>query len=134
MAGAQDDTLGKALVRAHRWRRKIESAHAKSITDLAEQEGVTDTYICLLLPLTRLAPDIVEAVLDGRQPEGPEAGRGAGEWAARLGRAASELALRIAAILFSFVTGGHADAGSLRHARSYGKGRMRDQLGPSSRR
>ena len=33
-----DETLIKALVRAHRWRRKIESGHAKSITDLAEQE------------------------------------------------------------------------------------------------
>jgi hypothetical protein len=36
-----DETLVKALVRAHRWRRKIESGHAKSITDLAEQENVT---------------------------------------------------------------------------------------------
>ena len=41
---------------------------AKSITDLAEQEGVTDAYVCRLLPLTCLAPDIVEAILDGRQP------------------------------------------------------------------
>jgi hypothetical protein len=36
----RDDTLIKALVRAHRWRRQIESGAAKSITDLAEQEGV----------------------------------------------------------------------------------------------
>jgi hypothetical protein len=66
----RDETLVRALVRAHRWRRKIESGHAKSITDLAEQEGVTDAYVCRLLPLTCLAPDIVEAVLDGRQPKG----------------------------------------------------------------
>jgi len=66
----RDDTLVKALVRAHRWRRKIESGKAKSITDLAEQEGVTDAYVCRLLPLTCLAPDIVEAILDGRQPKG----------------------------------------------------------------
>jgi hypothetical protein len=38
----RDDTLIKALVRAHRWRRRIESGQAKSVTDLAEQEGVTD--------------------------------------------------------------------------------------------
>jgi hypothetical protein len=57
-------------VRAHRWRRRIESGQAKSITDLAEQEGVTDAYVCRLLPLTCLAPDIVEAILDGRQPKG----------------------------------------------------------------
>ena len=42
----------------------------KSITDLAEHEGVTDAYVCRLLPLTCLAPDIVEAILDGRQPKG----------------------------------------------------------------
>jgi hypothetical protein len=64
-----DETLIKALVRAHRWRRRIESGQAKSITDLAEQEGVTIAYVCRLLPLTCLAPDIVEAILDGRQPK-----------------------------------------------------------------
>ena len=66
----RDDTLIKALVRAHRWRRKIGSGQAKSITDLAEQEGVTDAYVCRFLPLTCLAPDIVQAILDGRQPKG----------------------------------------------------------------
>jgi hypothetical protein len=66
----RDETLVKALVRAHRWRRRIESGHAKSITDLAEQEGVTVAYVCRLLPLTCLAPEIVEAILDGRQPKG----------------------------------------------------------------
>jgi hypothetical protein len=66
----RDETLIKALVRAHRWRRQIESGRAKSVTDLAEQEGVTDAYVCRLLPLTCLAPDIVEAILDGRQPKG----------------------------------------------------------------
>ncbi len=66
----RDETLVAALVRAHRWRRRIESGRAKSVTDLAEQEGVTDAYVCRLLPLTCLAPDIVETILDGRQPKG----------------------------------------------------------------
>src|SRR5918995_6293817 len=66
----RDEMLVKALVRAHRWRRRIESGQARSITDLAEHEGVTVAYICRLLPLTCLAPDIVEAILDGRQPKG----------------------------------------------------------------
>jgi hypothetical protein len=57
-------------VRAHRWRRKIENGRAKSVTDLDAQEGVTDAYVCRLLPLTCLAPDIVEAILDGRRPKG----------------------------------------------------------------
>jgi len=66
----RDETMIKALVKAHRWRRRIESGKAKSITDLAAQEGVTDAYVCRILPLTWLAPEIVEAILDGRQPEG----------------------------------------------------------------
>jgi hypothetical protein len=66
----RDETFVRALVRAHRWRRRIESGRARSITDLAEQEAVTDAHICRLLPLTCLAPDIVAAILDGRQPNG----------------------------------------------------------------
>jgi hypothetical protein len=80
----RDDALIKALVRAHRWRRRIESGQAHSITDLAEQEGVTDAYVCRLLPLTCLAPDLVEAMLDGRQPKGLRLaemlGNGPGSW------------------------------------------------------
>ena len=40
------------------------------MTTLAEQECVTAAYVCRLLPLTWLAPDIIEAILDGRQPKG----------------------------------------------------------------
>jgi hypothetical protein len=67
---ARDETLIKALVKSHRWRRKIESGQARSVTDLAGQEGVTDAYVCRVLPLTCLAPDVVEAILGGRQPKG----------------------------------------------------------------
>jgi hypothetical protein len=68
-APRRDPDQAARLVRPHRWRR-IESGQTKSITDLAEQEGVTDAYVCRLLPLTCLAPDIVEAILEGRQPKG----------------------------------------------------------------
>jgi hypothetical protein len=87
----RDQTLIKALVRAHRWRRRIESGQAKSITDLAEQEGVTVAYVCRLLPLTCLAPDIVEAVLDGRQPRGLRLAEVLGNGPLAWGRAAIEL-------------------------------------------
>ena len=60
--------LIKALVRAHCWRRRIESGQARSITDLAEQEGV-QTRTSPVAPATRRAPDVVEAILDGRQPK-----------------------------------------------------------------
>jgi hypothetical protein len=73
-----DETLIKALGRAHRWRRQIESGRAKSITDLAEQEGVTDAYVCRLLPLTCLAPDIVEAISTGGSRRGSGSPRSSG--------------------------------------------------------
>jgi hypothetical protein len=72
---------------AYRWRRRIEGGQAKSITDLAEQEGVTDAYVRRLLPLTCLAPSIVEAILDGAAAEGADACRDAGERVGGLGGA-----------------------------------------------
>ena len=95
---SRDETLVKALVRAHHWRRRIESGQAPSVTDLAGQEGVTDAYVCRVLPLTCLAPEIVEAIIDGRQPKGLRLaemlGRDAGEWAAALGGAAGAVGVR----------------------------------------
>ena len=66
----RDERLIQAIVKAHRWRRRIESGKAKSITDLAAQEGVSDAYVFRVLTLTCLAPAIVEQILDGTQPEG----------------------------------------------------------------
>jgi len=65
-----DDTMLKLLIKAHCWRRRIESGKAKSITDLAAQENVTIAYVGKLLKLTCLASDITAAILDGRQPRG----------------------------------------------------------------
>jgi hypothetical protein len=61
-----DNALLKALARAHRWRRKIESGDYASITDLAKAEGVNQSYACRVLRLSLLAPIIVTAILDGR--------------------------------------------------------------------
>ena len=60
----------KLLIKAHRWRRRIESGKAKSIADLAAQGNVTDAYVNRVLLLTCLAPDIAAAILDGAHPRG----------------------------------------------------------------
>jgi hypothetical protein len=60
-----DDSIAKALARAHRWRTLIEDGTYASITELAKDKGFNQSYACRLLRLTLLAPDIVEAVLDG---------------------------------------------------------------------
>jgi hypothetical protein len=65
-----DNTLIKALARAFRWKRMLESGEFATIAELAEREGIASSYMTRLLRLTLLAPDIVEAILDGRQ--GPE--------------------------------------------------------------
>lgn len=65
-----DPALIKALARAFRWRRMLETGTASSVSDIARQEKVTTSYVSRVLRLTLLAPDIVEAILEGRQPPG----------------------------------------------------------------
>ena len=65
-----DNSLVKALARAHRWKRLLEEGHHTSLTELAQAEGINRSYLCRVLRLTLLAPDLVEAILEGRQPEG----------------------------------------------------------------
>jgi hypothetical protein len=62
-----DSTLVKALARAFRWKRMLESGEFATITELAEREGIAYTYMARVLRLTLLAPDSIEAILDGRQ-------------------------------------------------------------------
>ena len=64
-----DNTLIRSLGRAHRWKRLIENGTYGSIKELATAEKVNDSYVCRMLRLTLLAPDVVEAILDGRQPK-----------------------------------------------------------------
>jgi hypothetical protein len=61
-----DETLIRALARAHRWKRLLEEGSCRSAAEIAE-EGVTRSFVNRLLRLTLLAPDIQEAILDGRQ-------------------------------------------------------------------
>lgn len=65
-----DNTLLKALARAFRWKRMLESGEYTTIAELAEREGIAPSYMTRVLRLTLLTPDIVEAILDGKQ--GPE--------------------------------------------------------------
>jgi hypothetical protein len=69
MPSQVDITLVKALARAFRWRRMLETGHYATVKDLAAGERINPSYASRLLRLTLLAPDIVEAILDGRQPE-----------------------------------------------------------------
>ena len=63
-----DNSLINALAKAHLWRRLIESGKYSSAAELSRAEDINESYLCRVLRLTLLAPDIVEAILDGRQP------------------------------------------------------------------
>ncbi len=62
-----DSTLVKALARAFRWKRMLESGEFATIAELAEHERIASSYITRVLRLTLLAPDIVEAILNRKQ-------------------------------------------------------------------
>ena len=62
-----DPALVKALARAQRWKRLLESGRCGSLAELAAAEKTDRSYLGKTLRLTLLAPDIVEAILDGRQ-------------------------------------------------------------------
>ena len=65
-----DSTLVKALARAFRWRRMLESGVVTTVGEIAVREKINKSYVSRVLRLTLLAPEIVEAILDGRHPEG----------------------------------------------------------------
>ena len=60
-----DSTLVKALARAFRWKRMLESGDFATIAELAEREGIAPSYMTRVLRLTLLAPEIVQAIFDG---------------------------------------------------------------------
>jgi hypothetical protein len=59
-----DRTLVKALARAHRWRRLLEEGRFGTLADLADAERISRSYVCRVLRLTLLAPNIVERILN----------------------------------------------------------------------
>jgi hypothetical protein len=65
-----DNAMVKALARAFRWRKMLDTGVYSTIEDLAKAKGIGKTYVSQVLRLTLLAPEIVEAILDGRQPAG----------------------------------------------------------------
>ncbi len=65
-----DPALIKALARGFRWRRMLEEGRYASISEMAAAEKIERGYLGSLLRLTLLAPELVEASLEGRQPEG----------------------------------------------------------------
>ena len=62
--------LAVMAARAHRWQELLESGRYASIGELALDVGVDNSYLARMLRLTLLAPDLIEAILDGTEPDG----------------------------------------------------------------
>jgi hypothetical protein len=64
-----DSTLVKALGRAFRWQRMLDSGTYGSVAELAKAERINASYVCRILRLTLLAPSIVEEAMNGTQSQ-----------------------------------------------------------------
>ena len=64
-----DNAMVKALARAFRWRHLLESGTYGTIDEIAKAERINPSYVSRVLRMTQLAPEIVEAILEGRQTE-----------------------------------------------------------------
>jgi hypothetical protein len=61
-----DNTLVKALARAFRWRRLLETGVYATVAEMADAEGINRSYVSRVLRLTLLAPELVERILYGQ--------------------------------------------------------------------
>jgi len=62
--------LAVMVARAHRWRELLEAGQYPTIRALAADLGVDNSYVARILRLTLLAPDLIEAILAGTEPDG----------------------------------------------------------------
>jgi hypothetical protein len=69
MCRGADNAMIKALARAFRWREMLETGTYATITEMAHAEHIDHGYLGRILRLSLLAPDLVEAIVAGRQPE-----------------------------------------------------------------
>jgi site-specific DNA recombinase len=63
-----DPSLVRLIVRAHRLARRLAENPSWTLEDVASQENMGGPYAARLIRLNYLAPDIVAAILDGKQP------------------------------------------------------------------
>ncbi len=64
------ETMFLALARAHAWTGLIESGKIATVTQLADKLQLDIAYVTRILHLVNLAPEIQEAIIAGREPDG----------------------------------------------------------------
>jgi hypothetical protein len=58
------------IVRAFKWQKMLDEGKYGSVKELADSIGLDSSYVATTIRFTLLAPDIVEAILDGKEPSG----------------------------------------------------------------
>jgi len=66
--GGKDPMLIETIARGHSWFEEIASGQSATVRDIAKREGVDEGDVSRMMCFAFLAPDIVEAIVDGRQP------------------------------------------------------------------
>ena len=64
-----NEKLVNAFANAYKWQEMIKSGEISGLSDIARLEKTDKAYISKIFKLNYVAPDIVEAILDGKQPE-----------------------------------------------------------------
>lgn len=64
------EPMHQSLARAFAWTELIESGKVKSIADLAKRLNVDGSYVTRIMRLSTLAPDIVQRIINGEEPDG----------------------------------------------------------------
>jgi hypothetical protein len=64
-----DNSMVKALARAFRWQQHLENGTYATIAEIAEAEKINEAYVGRILRLTLLAPDTIELIVSGRNPQ-----------------------------------------------------------------
>lgn len=68
-SSAVDAGLVKAIAQAHRWQAMLDEGRYTTVGDLAKVEKLDKSFVSRTLRLTLLAPNVIEAILDGRQSD-----------------------------------------------------------------
>lgn len=66
--GKPDPASIKLIGRALRWWELLRTGQVRTAGEIAAQEGIRDRYVQRVLDLAMMAPDIVESIVEGRQP------------------------------------------------------------------
>ncbi len=66
----KDEKLLKALARAYKWQKQIALGKYQNAREIEEAEKINHSYVQRVMRMMLLSPRIIEAILDGEQPEG----------------------------------------------------------------